>query len=42
MLVGEVARCSRCDSFLEVSELEPLELEPYRRIEEVEEDYLDP
>ena len=36
LLVGEVARCSGCDSFLEVAELDPLTLEPYHRIEATE------
>ena len=39
-LIGEVFGCGRCGAQLEVSSAEPLELEPFSRIEQEEEDFV--
>ncbi len=38
MMIGEVLDCADCQVTLEVSSLEPLELIPFRKIEETEDD----
>ncbi len=41
VMIGEVFDCNLCRRPLEVASLEPLALEPFRRIEEDEEDRRD-
>ena len=38
LLIGEVFGCGSCEAQLEVASPDPLELEPFARIEEEEED----
>lgn len=38
-LIGEVFGCGRCHAQLEVASADPLELEPFAKVEEDEEDF---
>lgn len=40
MLIGEVIECRECPATLEVAGLAPIELVPFRKIEETEEDFV--
>lgn len=40
LLIGEVFGCSQCKAQLEVASSDPLELEPFARVEEEEEDFV--
>ncbi|NOT32017.1 MAG: lysine biosynthesis protein LysW [Planctomycetes bacterium] len=40
MLIGEVFGCAHCGAQIEVAGSDPLELEPFARVEEEEEDFV--
>lgn len=40
MLIGEVLQCGECQETLEVASLSPVELVPFRKIEETDEDFV--
>ena len=40
MMIGEVIDCQACNVTLEVSSLAPIELIPFRKIEESEDDFV--
>lgn len=39
LLIGEVFGCGQCGAQLEVASSDPVELEPFARVEEEEEDF---
>jgi lysine biosynthesis protein LysW len=39
MMIGEVFGCERCGAQVEVASTDPLELEPFAKVEEDEEDF---
>jgi len=40
LLLGEVVQCDACQATLEVASLKPLELMPFRKVEETEDDFV--
>ncbi len=40
LLIGEVFGCSQCKAQIEVASCDPLELEPFAKVEEEEEDFV--
>jgi lysine biosynthesis protein LysW len=40
LLIGEVFGCSHCGAQLEVANADPLELEPFSKVDAEEEDYV--